>query len=116
MIEETVASMEDKLNLKKGDKVFVKYGGYGNPGYLLKTVDKITPTGKIRVAGVLYGTDGYRKAGGWSYDNLVQYTTEREDTLKQMALKSKMRNSLKNIDWYGLPDEKISAVYNIVKG
>jgi hypothetical protein len=102
-------------NLKKGDKVFVKYGGYGNPEYHLKNVDKITPTGKIRVAGVLYGTDGYRKAGGWSYDNLVQYTTEREDKFKQKALKSKMCNCLKNIDWFGLSDEKISTVYDLVK-
>lgn len=102
-------------NLKKGDNVYVKYGGYGNPGYHLKTVERITPSGKIRVAGVLYGMGGYRKAGGWSYDNLVQYTVEFEEELKHEALMSKMRNSLKNIDWYGLSDEKISTVYNLVK-
>lgn len=60
-------------NLKVGDKVFVNW----RMGKSLRTVDKITPKGYIKVGGSLYNTDGSeRNSDVWSRCRLSEATPE----------------------------------------
>ena len=77
--------MSDKdwiKNLKAGDKVYVHSSNYMD----LQTVKTITPKGFIRTSGGgLYDLYGYQKSQDvWSRCNLVQYTPEREEELRQI--------------------------------
>lgn len=58
-------------NLKVGDKVFVCW----RMGRALRTVEKITPKGNIRVNGILFNTDGSERGGDiWSKSFLAEAT------------------------------------------
>ena len=60
-------------NLKVGDKVFVCW----RMGRSLRTVEKITPKGYIKVGGSLYNTDGSeRNSDIWSRCYLSEATPE----------------------------------------
>ena len=76
-------------NLKVGDKVFVCF----RMGKSLRTVDKITPKGYIKVGGSLYNTNGSeRNSDVWSRCYLSEATPEaikrfREELAIKRAIK-----------------------------
>lgn len=60
-------------NLKVGDKVFVCW----RMGRSLRTVEKITPKGNIRVGGTLFNSDGSERGGDvWSRSFLAEATLD----------------------------------------
>lgn len=60
-------------NLKVGDKVFVCW----RMGRSLRTVEKITPKGNIKVNGILFNTDGSERGGDvWSKSFLAEATPD----------------------------------------
>lgn len=60
-------------NLKLGDEVFVCW----RMGKSLRTVEKITPKGNIKVGGILFNTDGSERGGDiWSRSFLAEATPE----------------------------------------
>lgn len=60
-------------NLKVGDKVFVCW----RMGRSLRSVEKITPKGYIKIGGSLYNTDGSeRNSDVWSRCHLSEATPE----------------------------------------
>jgi hypothetical protein len=85
--------MGNRLNVKVGDQVII-YGSYRNKS--LGTVEKITPTGLIKVNGTLYNQDGYIRGGGaWNTGSISEATPElikevNENNTISLAL-SKMR-------------------------
>ena len=76
-------------NLKVGDKVFVCW----RMGSSLKTVEKITPKGYIKVGGSLYNTDGSeRNSDVWSRCSLSEATPEAIKLFgEQLTIKRAMK-------------------------
>lgn len=60
-------------NLKVGDKVFVVC----RTGTYLRTVDKITPKGNIKVNGIMFNSNGTERGGDlWNRCSLSEATPE----------------------------------------
>lgn len=83
--------MKPYMDLKAGDKVFVRYNGNS----LLSCVEKVTPKGFVKVNGTLYDYDGYQRGGdSWhksriepaTEEMILEYTHERfvRATIKKM--------------------------------
>ena len=111
--------MSDKDWLKKlkiGDNVYVRSNGIAGTKYYLHTVQKITPTGRIRVNGDLYRDVYYSAQGSWSGYNLEKYTLELEAQLEAEALLNRMRHKINNMDVFGLSPDKVQEIYDIIKG
>jgi ABC-type enterochelin transport system substrate-binding protein len=76
------------LNVKAGDTVIVS----GRWRKSIETVEKITPTGLIKVGSSLYHPDGTERAGDkWDRNQLLEATPERiqevrNNELVQLAL------------------------------
>ena len=76
-------------NLKNGDKVFIenRYGRY------LRTVEKITNAGNIKVNGIWFNSNGRERGGDvWNCSHLEEATEEeiiryQQDLVIQKALK-----------------------------
>ena len=70
----------EKLDLKVGDKVVV----VGNWSKSIKTVERITPKGAIRVNGTLYDEYGYQKGGDiWQRTSIFKATKEDVRKIKE---------------------------------
>lgn len=75
-------------DLKPGDKVFIDY----HNGRGLRTVEKITPAGNVKVNGLLFDQYGRQRGGDtWSRCYLSEATPEeienfRKETIIQKAL------------------------------
>lgn len=67
-------------DLKVGDKVFVWNSNYCETLF----VEKITPTGLIKVNGNLYNENGYLRGSDiWYRPQLIQWSQEKEDELRR---------------------------------
>lgn len=64
--------MKPYMDLKAGDKVFVRYNG----STLLSCVEKVTPKGFVKVNGILYDYDGYQRGGDSWYKSRIELATE----------------------------------------
>ena len=86
-------------NLKNGDKVFIvnRYCRY------LRTVEKITNAGNVKVNGIWFNSNGRERGGDvWSCSHLSEATEEeiiryRQDLVIQKALK--LMTETKNINY-----------------
>ena len=103
-------------DLKAGDRVYTRSNGIAGNRYALHTVQKITPTGRIRVNGDLYQDGYYSAQGSWSGYNLEKYTLELEAQLEAEALLNRMRHKINNMDVFGLSPCKVQEIYDIIKG
>lgn len=73
----------EKLNVKVGDKVLV-HGRY-NEEYV-STVEKITPTGLIKVDGKTFYDDGMQRGGDtWYRSCITELTSEDVKRIKDKA-------------------------------
>ena len=77
------------LDVKAGDTVIV-WGMWGRKR--ISTVQKVTPTGKIRVDGNLYDATGFRRIDKWDSERLQKPTSEQ---LKQIRDEYKINKALK---------------------
>lgn len=104
--------MEDKdkrvdwlRELKEGDKVIIS-GGYRKA---IRKIDKITPTGRIKIDDIQYDCMGYEMSSNiWNRNHsLHQWTQEQESQLIHLAKFQKMCCKLSEIvKKYFLPIEE----------
>jgi hypothetical protein len=74
-------------SLKAGDEVAVYWGCWR--GYTKLTVDKITPTGKIRCGGLLFNSEGYSRQNN---KNIEPITPEIRNEWRKNFLLKKIRS------------------------
>ena len=79
----------NRLDVKVGDTIIV-LGMWGKRR--ISTVQKVTPTGKIRVDGNLYDANGFRRIDRWESEHLQKATSEQ---LKQIRNEYKINKALK---------------------
>lgn len=101
--------------LKEGDEVAydtVRYGGERN--YVIKTVKKITPTGKIRLDdGTLFDENGEHRSGsGWyrTYYRLVPLDQDVKDSIRR----NQLLYELGNVDFKKFPLDKLEEIMKII--
>lgn len=110
--------MEDKdlrsgwlRDLKVGDKVFIitRYSKY------IKTVTKITPTGKIKIGESTYNSGGrFATSDVWNTDFLSEWTQEKEDEFKKELHFTKMCKSLSDLKWNSRDYDLVQKIYEMV--
>lgn len=101
----------DELNVKQGDTVMVvtKYAGRR-----LRKVEKITPSGLIKVDGTLYNKDGReRGADAWSANHINAVTEEEIKLFEQEIYASNVLKKLQKLE--RLTYEQALAIESIVK-
>ena len=79
----------DRLDVKVGDTILVCGMWYKRR---ISTVQKVTPTGKIRVDGNLYDANGFRRINKWESEYIQKPTSEQ---LKQVRDEYKINKALK---------------------
>lgn len=85
------------LQVKAGDKVIVVSSGWYCDDKIA-TVEKITPTGLIKVCGTLYYANGMERGGNsWSCSHLEEYTEEKGKKIRENLLISETCDKLRNI-------------------
>lgn len=80
-------------NLKPGDEVFVR-SPYGDK--YLRTVEKITPTGLIKVGGCLYTKEG-RQRGETFAHGLSECTPEKKEEFMRDIFVSGVTRAIRNV-------------------
>ena len=101
------------LELKEGDEVAISLGSWARERFLIGTVEKITPTGRLTVSGIKYSSAGREMGSSDSYHTnwLKELTPERRARIHE----SRFREWAKNYDFHLLPLDKIKRIYKIVK-
>ena len=96
--------------LKKGDKVTIYRGSYITG---IHRIDKITPTGFIKVGDALYNKDGSRRGEGsiWNRESIVPTTQEHRDFLEKKAI----ANRLDATNFMSLSLDKLRRLIAIVE-
>lgn len=105
--------------LKVGDEVFVASGrGAWDTSYTISVVEKITPTGKINVAGKQFSPQGHKREGYHSTwlkeptpENKQEYLLEKQRT----SLLIKTRNALNNLNLDKMNTRELQALYDYIK-
>ena len=85
--------------LKVGDYVLVKNNnfGWGEKELVLRTVSKITPTGKMIVGGITFKSDGGMQTNNiYNQTYLLQATEELIDKMINQEAKEKMLSNVQN--------------------
>lgn len=99
-------------NLKVGDKVFVYYTGHT----AIKVVEKITPTGLIKVDGILFNTNGRVRGGDTYCRTYIEIATpEKIEEFKQRIYIKKVMNNLKNLKIEDVTFEQAEEINKIFK-
>lgn len=110
--------MYEELNVKVGDKVLYQYAHWGDRVECIKTVTKVTPTGRIRVEGRdcqfnkygrEMGTDSWR--GG---ANLSIPTDEDYKRIEENAVISKALSLMEKLNKKTLPYDKAVKIVEIL--
>lgn len=110
--------MEDKdkrrgwlRELKAGDKVFIS-SRYRSA---IKTIDKITLTGRIAIGNTKYDSTGYEIGGDtWSRESLSEWNQEEEDDLLQKIKFEKMCNKLSDVKWHECDYNLVEKAYALL--
>ena len=104
-------------NFQVGEHVAYFHYGYANGKVpQIKTIEAITPTGRIRIGKVyfkLFGEGYATQIGGSSFYNasLMRLTPE----LEKKAVHYKLAETMRATHWYGLPTETLKAVHGLVR-
>jgi len=95
--------------LKPGDKVLIENSQ-------VAIVDRITPTGKIRIGTSTFTKYGKREGDGhWHFVHLYQWTQEREDEIKDERTKNKAANYLNDFNFKSLPLETLNTIIQLIE-
>lgn len=100
--------------LKAGDKVFVRGGGMNNDKFTLHLVDRVTPTGRIRVGTNLYHNGSHKVPNSWNSYELEKYTPELEKKLRAEKVIRRMRNKIDKVKVWELPPDVVKKIYDIL--
>jgi hypothetical protein len=111
--------MEDKdkrigwlRDLKEGDKVII------SSDYItkIKSINKITPTGKIKIDNYSYDSDGREINGSmWHRKYLTQWTQEKEDEIIKQIKFQKICNKLSEVKWEKMEFDLVKKIYSILQ-
>ena len=95
--------------LKPGDKVLID-------NKQVAFVDRVTPTGKIRIGQSTFTKYGKREGDGqWHFVHLHQWTQEREDELRVIREKNRIVNYLDDFDFISLSIETLNAIEELIE-
>jgi len=96
-------------NLKAGDKIIVTSRYYQT----ITTVEKITPTGRIKIDGEYFGKDGYAIGRGdtwYGRSHLKEATPEAVEKIRQNNIIDKAIEATRNIRKEKLTYEQASKI------
>lgn len=102
--------------LKDGDKIYLKYGGFGLDRLTPTTVTRITKTMIILGTGDRFRHNGSEIGGGpWSHGKwLLQNTPETEEEYVMQNLRNKLKGIISSfdvrIDYQSLTHEQINRI------
>ncbi len=103
---------EDLKDLKAGDIAVLEYNNYRSaPIYRLVRVEKVTPSGLLKVGGDYYNTKNGKKRGG-SYESpmLVLRTEKISEEIARQRLASQVEQKLAKTRVRDLPVETLQAL------
>lgn len=102
---------EELKNLKVGDLVFVYY--YSST--CIKPVQKITPTGLIKVDGNLFNTNGFIRGGDKYCTTHIEVATPEEiEEFRQRIYIKKVFNNLKKLKIEDITFEQAKEINRIL--
>lgn len=99
-------------NLKEGDLVIV----HTRMTDRVRKVEKITPTGKIRVDGELYAKNGTRGNDLWSVSILMEATPEAIEKIRNKSLIANAIALMKSEKAANINVEQAKAIIKILEG
>lgn len=107
------------MKLKPGDEVVFQTGSWRAKERRIVKVERITPTGQVRIEGygMSFSRDGYQRGGDYTYPRLLPLTPElRVEVTKERAIDSS-RTLLSVNSWAckGLFVEEALAILSILK-
>lgn len=70
-------------SLKAGDKIIV-CSHWGSD--MIRTIDKITPTGRINIDGMVFNQMGYERISGYNSHYLHEATTEAVKKIEEVSV------------------------------
>lgn len=101
-------------DLKEGDKVIVRSGSplywESRTGRRVRTVTKVTPTGRINVGNSTFDHCGRLYSQAWHTDRLEEYTEERLKTIKA----GHAQRFLQCCRWEKLSDDQLIELETLV--
>lgn len=104
--------MSDLSKVKVGDSVLFRYMGGKCQAAV---VEKITPTGRIQVAGKKFNPRGYEIGGStWHKSYIDPFDKEILDRQAEEERISSMRYALREAPWSRLPDELIEKMHALL--
>lgn len=109
--------MEDLSDLKVGDRVIQRYSSWTGIVESVKTIEKITPTGLIRVDGYLFRKNGSCRGDGNL--SIRRWSQEEEDKINRIRLEKKTKRTCINVfteRMNKLTYEQAVAILKILKG
>lgn len=111
--------MNNELKVKVGDKVLYQYNSWGKGVERIKTVKKVTPTGRIRIEGMDSQFDKYgREMGGdvWSGHAFLSIPTEKDyKRIEENAVISKALSLVKDLSRKTLSYDKAIKIVEILE-
>lgn len=96
-------------DLKVGDKVIVNYSSE-----LVRAVDRITPTGRIKVCGYTFSPQGIGIGYDYRAPRLAEYTPEEAERLRLEAQQRHLAIEANNINYFGLSLDKLERIVAIL--
>ena len=102
--------MREELNVSVGDEVIVS-GRYSEK---IAKVERITPTGRIRVEGTYYNKYGWEIGGDvWSRSYITYVTEEKAEKIKQRQTISKAYQLMKNYNLNNITFDQATKIIEI---
>jgi hypothetical protein len=100
--------------LKSGDKVIVSSMWNGDR---VEVVDKVTPSGHVKLIGTSTKYKNGRQMGASRYGvpYLEEWSQEKEDTIKRGVVRRLMVNALKDFEFSDMSDEDLSRCHILSK-
>jgi hypothetical protein len=100
-------------NLKVGDEVCYRVGSISFKNYVIKTIDKITPTRRFKIDDLQFDSSG-REMG-----NTDKWQTTKEllpvtDEVRNAILKDKILSKISGFNFKTLNIEELKQIYTII--
>lgn len=96
--------------LKEGDKVIVAFSDEE-----VRTIDKITPTGRINIYPYTFSPMGRGMGYEWRAPRLYEYTPEEAERLRVEAETKKLARKINGYNFFCLPLDKLERIAEILK-
>ncbi|MCC4295814.1 hypothetical protein [Brevundimonas aurantiaca] len=100
---------------KVGQEVFVPYRGWGgNPG-MVRTIDRVTPSGRAVVGHSTYDKTGREIGGGHYRGCILPATDDHRADIARFERKSAFLRMVETIKWSALTPEQIEELAPILR-